>query len=102
MPQLRSMLAPGQRQPQRLEQCLALAPGSRLDRLDPVREARLEILRQTVRRDAQQLAVGDLGPQRAAAHLPPQAGLLELGEVAADGLPEVGVDPAQALLAEAG
>ena len=99
--QLRSMLAGRERQPQRVEQRLALAPGARLQRLGPGGEVRPRRAgREEVGRGGQQLGIGDHRRQRAAADLPPAARVLEPGEVAADRLPEGGVDPAQAQLAQ--
>ena len=102
--QLRSMLAAGQRQAQRVEQRLALAAGARPSAPRSRRRSRPR------RRDpagsssaaaASSSRLGHDRPQRPAAHLPPLARILEPAEVAADRLPERGVDPAQAQLAQA-
>ena len=68
--------------------------------IQPVKSGR-QILRQMLGRRRQQLGLGHHGRQWPAADLPPLAGVLEPGEVAADRGPELGVDPAQAELAQA-
>ena len=86
--QLRSMLAPGQRQAQGVEQRLALAAGRRLQRLDPAGEAgRRDPAAAARPRPPAARGSVTTGRQRPAADLPPLAGIVEPVEVAADRRP---------------